>query len=163
MERRAEWLDSLIVTPAHGEATRMVTGVEADPSIFRRKPHNTLILLDKGAEAKIRSQPAPRLGRGRWGTMAADRAALALLRRSHVVVNCHKVTTLGHLVGEAASQTAQEAKMPEPEPAIPIVQSAPAREKTFTRHPHDTLRSHLSCISASDTPITDGAADVSGR
>ena len=45
----------------------------------------------------------------------------------------------------------------------PQMQTAGAGEKTFTRHPHDTLRSHPSCIGVIGFPTTDGAADVSGR
>ena len=75
----------------------------------------------------------------------------------------HKVTTLRPLVIAAASRTALEASMAHKDSATPDVQTAWAREKTFTRHLHDTLGSHLSCIGARGIPTTDGAADVSGR
>jgi hypothetical protein len=53
--------------------------------------------------------------------------------------------------------------MAEPDSTIRSVQTAPASEKTFTRHLLDTLRSHPSCMDARRFPTFHGAADVSGR
>jgi hypothetical protein len=81
----------------------------------------------------------------------------------HVGVNSHKENTLRHLVVAAAGNGVEEHTMSEAESDTPLVQTARIREKTFTRHRDDTLRSHPSCIGTKRIPTTDGAADVSGR
>lgn len=72
----------------------------------------------------------------------------------------HHASPLGRCSGQ---RLGQEASMARTATVTPCVQTARPREKTFTRHPLDTLRSHPSCISARCAPSTNGAADVSGR
>lgn len=90
-------------------------------------------------------------------------ARVAVTGRGQVPVNRHKVTMLHHLLGCTDSRLAQEPTMAEPVPDTPGKQTACWNEKTFTRRLADTLRSHPSCISARAIPLTNGAADVSGR
>jgi hypothetical protein len=78
-----------------------------------------------------------------------------------VGVNCHKVTTLHGPVYYGAEPLGQEDSMAERVPDTPRVQFASDSEKTFTRQPHDTLRSHLSCIGARGVPHIYGATHAS--
>jgi hypothetical protein len=87
----------------------------------------------------------------------------ALVRPQHVAVRRHKVTTLEHLFGARASRFGQEIIMAGSDLAAPNGQSSLFGEKTFTRRRDDKLRSHPSCISTRGAPLTNGAADVSGR
>ncbi len=85
-------------------------------------------------------------------TLSQSRASAYDLRvsirsghRRHVGVNCHKVTTLPGVLNCSRSRPGQEKRSC-------VFQTHHAgnlhrrRKKTFTRHPRDTLRSHLSCI-----------------
>jgi hypothetical protein len=83
-------------------------------------------------------------------------------RQRHVGVSRHKVTMLWRVVGSRPTGLGQEINR------LCVFQTHRAgnlhrrSKKTFTRHPPDTLRSHLSCIIKCEwcSPI-DGATDAS--
>jgi hypothetical protein len=129
------------------------------PRELSAMPHNILILMENPQRldwsAAAARDVAAACGAGP-GRIAPDGAA----PRPCESPQSHHAWSLGLRNGPSPRQ---ETKMPEAVPDTPHMQSARARKKTFTRHPYDTLRSHPSCISAGGVPLTDGAADVSGR
>jgi hypothetical protein len=80
---------------------------------------------------------------------------------SQDAVNRHKVTMLDRLFGYRPSRFGQEAGIAMRVLDTSCAQFASRSEKTFTRKPHDTLRSHLSCIGARGVPNIDGATHAS--
>src|SRR6478752_6258007 len=124
---------------------------------------NIMISIDRCAPHMLAGRPPHDDMRPWAGRSAAAGWPVPYRAERHVMVSRHKVTTLRPLVSVAASQTGQEANMAETVLVTPRMQTECPSEKTFTRRLLDTLRSHPSCISARSVPLTDGAADVSGR
>jgi hypothetical protein len=159
-----------IVKPpgAAGTVWAAAGGLRARHSIKSAFFYSTLALQHIELAANILRDPW--LGKGSWQATLRPQSASLDARRDarwrvqrQVGVMCHKVTTLPHFVGVAATESHRSTKMSEADFATPRAQSAPVGEKTFTRHPPDTLRSHPSCIGVRRFTTTDGAADVSGR